>query len=74
MGATLSILSVVGFSSPNHAVFAKGGTYPVSVSCDNLRKVARTFSRLSSYFSPGVISAGRSGCGLHWVLSELSFW
>ena len=25
-GATLSILSVVGFPSPNYAVFAKGGT------------------------------------------------
>jgi hypothetical protein len=27
-GATLSILSVVGFPSPNYAVFAKGGTNP----------------------------------------------
>ena len=27
MGATLSILSIVGFPAPNNAVFAEGGTY-----------------------------------------------
>ena len=27
MGATLSILSIVGFPSPNNAMFAKGGNY-----------------------------------------------